>query len=67
MRDLDRGRAFIVTRNGVAVGELHPLRRRVFVPSGILHAAFEGSPRIARRRFRKDMDTMIDQNPTPRS
>jgi antitoxin (DNA-binding transcriptional repressor) of toxin-antitoxin stability system len=66
MRDLDRGRAFIVTRNGVAVGELHPLRQRVFVPSDAVQAAFAGAPRIAPRRFRKDVDAMIDQDPTPR-
>lgn len=66
MRDLDRGRAFIVTRNGVAVGELHPLRQRVFVASDVVHAVFAGAPRIARGRFRKDVDAMIDQDPTPR-
>ncbi len=31
MRRLDEGEAFIVTRNGVPVGELLPLRRRRFV------------------------------------
>ncbi len=66
MRDLDRGRAFIVTRNGVAVGELLALRQRVFVPSDAVHAAFARAPHIARRRFRKNVDAMIDQDPTPR-
>ena len=66
MRDLDKGRAFIVTRNGVPVGELSPLRQRVFVPSDAVLAAFGGAPRIARVRFRKDVDAVTDQDATPR-
>ena len=66
MRDLDKGRAFVVTRNGVPVGELSPLRQRRFVPVEAVLAAFAGAPRLARARFRKDVDAMIDQNPTPR-
>jgi antitoxin (DNA-binding transcriptional repressor) of toxin-antitoxin stability system len=66
MRDLDRGRTFIVTRNGVPVGELHPLRQRVFVSSDAVQAAFAGAPRIARRRFQKDVDAVVDQDPNPR-
>ena len=66
MRDLDKGRAFIVTRNGVPVGELSPLRQRVFVPSDAVVAAFAGAPRIARARFRTDVDAVIDQDSTPR-
>jgi antitoxin (DNA-binding transcriptional repressor) of toxin-antitoxin stability system len=66
MRDLDRGRAFIVTRNGVPVGELQPLRHRLFIASDAVQAVFAGAPRIARRRFRKDVDAMIDQDPMPR-
>jgi antitoxin (DNA-binding transcriptional repressor) of toxin-antitoxin stability system len=31
MRALDLGESFVVTRNGVAVGELVPVRRRRFV------------------------------------
>jgi antitoxin (DNA-binding transcriptional repressor) of toxin-antitoxin stability system len=66
MRDLDKGRAFIVTRNGVPVGELSPLRQRMFVPSDTVLAAFTGAPRIVRARFRKDVDAVIDQDATPR-
>lgn len=65
MRDLDKGRAFIVTRNGVPVGELSPMRHRVFVPSDAVVAAFVGAPRIARARFRKDVDAFVDQDSTP--
>lgn len=66
MRDLDKGRHFIVTRNGVPVGELHPVRHRVFVPGEAVHAAFKAAPRIVRTRFRRDLDAVIDQDPTPR-
>lgn len=67
MRGLDRGESFIVTRNGVPVGELMPLRRRTFVPAGILLAALAGAPPIDRTRFREDVDRLIDQNPQPRA
>ena len=66
MRALDKGKAFVVTRNGVPVGELIPLRQRLFVPAETVLAAFAGAPRIARARFRKDVDAVIDQRTTPR-
>ncbi len=66
MRGLDRGESFIVTRNGVAVGELSPLRRRRFVPAATLLGAFADAPRLDRHRLRKDLDAVIDQKPIPR-
>ena len=66
MRALDRGKSFIITRNGVPVGELIPLRQRVFVPTEAALAAFAGAPRVAPGRFRKDVDARIDQDPMPR-
>lgn len=66
MRALDKGKAFIVTRNGVPVGELIPLRQRVLVRAEAAVAAFAGAPRVAPGRFRKDVDALIDQDPTPR-
>jgi antitoxin (DNA-binding transcriptional repressor) of toxin-antitoxin stability system len=66
MRDVDNGKSFIVTRNGVPVAELSPLRQRVFVSSDAVRAAFAGSPRIRRARFRKDVDAFLDQDPAPR-
>ena len=66
MRDLDKGRGFIVTRNGVAVGELSPVRQRTFVAAETVLAAFAGAPRIARKRFRKDVDAVVNQDSTPR-
>ncbi len=67
MRALDRGETFVVTRNGVPVGELTPVRRRRFVPTDELIAAFRGAPRIDFKRFRKDIDAFVDQDPEPRA
>jgi antitoxin (DNA-binding transcriptional repressor) of toxin-antitoxin stability system len=66
MRALDRGESFTVTRNGVPVGELVPVRPRVFVGAAAAAAAFKGAPRIARTRFRRDVDRVIHQDPSPR-
>jgi antitoxin (DNA-binding transcriptional repressor) of toxin-antitoxin stability system len=66
MRALDRGEAFTVTRNGVPVGELVPVTPRVFVPADVVSAAYRRAPRISRARFRRDVDSAIDQDPTPR-
>jgi prevent-host-death family protein len=66
MRALDEGEAFTVTRNGVPVGELLPVRPRVFVRASAVAAAYRGAPRIAPTRFRRDVDAAINQDPTPR-
>lgn len=65
MRALDRGESFVVTRNGVPVGELVPLRRR-FVSAEAAVAALAGAPPIDFERFRKDVDAVLDQDPAPR-
>jgi prevent-host-death family protein len=65
MRALDRGEAFVVTRNGVPVGELMPLRHPQFVAAQTVVAAFAGAPAIQPERFRADVDAHIDQDPTP--
>jgi prevent-host-death family protein len=67
MRGLDRGESYIVTRNGVPVGELMPVRRRNAVQAEMLLAALAGAPRIDPSRFRKDVDELIDQDPRPRA
>lgn len=66
MRALDIGESFVVTRNGVPVGELTPLRRRRFVAAEAVVAAFRGAPVIDGRRFRTDLDRGANQDPTPR-
>jgi len=62
MRALDGGKSFVITRNGVPVGELLPLRQRVFVTAEAAAAAFKGAPRVDIRRLRKEMDVAVDQN-----
>lgn len=66
MRAVDKGEAFIVTRNGVAVGELLPLRTRQFVRADAAVAAFAGAPRITAERFLADVDRVLDHDPNPR-
>lgn len=65
MRALDRGETFIVTRNGVPVGELRPLPRQ-FVSADAVATAFRGAAPIDRERFRSDLDAFVDQDPAPR-
>lgn len=55
MRALDRGERFVVMRNGVAVGQLQPIRKQ-FVAAEVLVAAFKGAPPVDPKRFRKDVD-----------
>jgi prevent-host-death family protein len=66
MRALDRGETFVVTRNGVPVGELAPIRKRRFVPRETVLAMFAGAPHIDYEQFRADLDRYVDQDPTPR-
>jgi prevent-host-death family protein len=67
MRALDRGESFVVTRNGVPVGELSPLHRRRFVSAESAVARFRGAPPIDAKRFREDVDESVDQRPRPRA
>lgn len=66
MRALDRGESFVVTRNGVPVGELTPLRRRQFVSAEAAVAGFAGTPPIDQKRFRDEVDAVLDQRARPR-
>jgi antitoxin (DNA-binding transcriptional repressor) of toxin-antitoxin stability system len=67
MRGLDRGESFLVTRNGVPVGELIPLRRRRFVTADVIKGAFADAPNLDPDRFRSDLDSVVDQDPDPRA
>jgi antitoxin (DNA-binding transcriptional repressor) of toxin-antitoxin stability system len=66
MRALDAGESFVVTRNGVAVGELIPVRRRRFVSREVAMQAFKRAAPVDYRRFRADLDELIDQDIEPR-
>lgn len=66
MRALDKGETFVVTRNGVPVGELVPVRQRRFVTAADAVALFRGAPAIDGERFRRDLDASVDQTPRVR-
>ncbi|MGI8407280.1 MAG: type II toxin-antitoxin system Phd/YefM family antitoxin [Actinomycetota bacterium] len=65
MRKLDEGETFIVTRNGVPVGELTPLRRHRYISAQTAVALFEMAPAVDYQRFRADLDAAASQTPTP--
>ena len=67
MRALDRGEAFVVTRNGVPVGELMPLRHHRFVAAEAAMAVFATAPAIDVGTFRTDVDSVLNQDPVPRA
>lgn len=67
MRRLDRGERFVVTRNGVPVGELTPLHSRRFVATATAIATFRAAPPVHRRRFRAAIDALADPSSTPRA
>ena len=62
MRRLDQGESFVVTRNGVPVGELTPLRRHRFVAAAAVVALFRNAPAIDPDRFRADVDAWTGQD-----
>jgi prevent-host-death family protein len=66
MRKLDEGETFVVTRNGVPVGELVPLRRHRFVPAEAAVALFSSAPNVDYRKFRADLDAAAPQDLEPR-
>jgi antitoxin (DNA-binding transcriptional repressor) of toxin-antitoxin stability system len=66
MRRLDRGESFVVTRNGIPVGELSPLRRHRYISAEVAVAAFGGAPRVEFDRFRADLYRAAGQEITPR-
>jgi antitoxin (DNA-binding transcriptional repressor) of toxin-antitoxin stability system len=67
MRGLDRGESFVVTRNGVPVGDLTPVTARRFVSVRAAVAAFGGAPALDAEHFRADVDAALDQDPAPRA
>lgn len=66
MRELDEGKTFVVTRNGVPVGELTPLRRHRFVAAEAAIALFRSAPGVDYERFRADLDAVAPQGVFPR-
>jgi prevent-host-death family protein len=66
MRQLDRGESFVVTRNGVPVAELTPLRRHRFIAAEAAVAMFRSAPPVDYERFRADLDDVASQDAAPR-
>jgi antitoxin (DNA-binding transcriptional repressor) of toxin-antitoxin stability system len=67
MRGLDAGHTYVVTRNGVPVGELSPLRRHRFVSAEAAVATFKGAPHVDAVRLRADLDRVASQDLEPRA
>jgi antitoxin (DNA-binding transcriptional repressor) of toxin-antitoxin stability system len=67
MRGLDRGETFVVTRNGVPVGELSPLRRHRFVDADAALAIFRNAPGVDLAGLRADLDAAASQDLGPRA
>ena len=62
LRAVESGEDFIVTRNGTALAELRPLRRRRFVTKTELLAAARQLAPIDAVAFRADIDEVVDQS-----
>lgn len=61
LREVQAGDTIIVTRNGVPVAELRPLPPRRFVARAAIADAARRAPRVDARRFRADLDAVVDQ------
>lgn len=61
LRAVEGGAMFVVTRNGTPIAELHPLRRRTFVPTTQVMAMFAHDAAIDAERFFGDLDAAVDQ------
>jgi prevent-host-death family protein len=57
------GESFVVTRNGVPVAELRPIRtaRRSFVPKAELVMVAAAGPHVDLEQFRADLELAVDQ------
>jgi len=66
MRELDRGESFVVTQNGVPVGELTPLHRKRFVSADTAIHLFRTAPPLDYERFREYLDAIADPGMSPR-
>ncbi|MHB8296944.1 MAG: type II toxin-antitoxin system Phd/YefM family antitoxin [Acidimicrobiales bacterium] len=57
------GESFVVTRNGIPIAELRPIRtnRRRCVPKADLAALASSGPHVDFAQFRSDLDSVVDQ------
>jgi prevent-host-death family protein len=61
LRAVEHGQTLVISRNGTPVAELRPLGPRQFVPRDRIADAARVAPPIDARRFRADVDAIIDQ------
>lgn len=61
LREVQSGRALIVTRNGVPVAELRPVAAGRFVTRAAIAAAIPAAPSVDGAAFRADLDAVVDQ------
>ena len=62
MKALDQGETFVITRNGVSVGQLTPLPRRRFVRLDDAQNLFAHIAPVEWTQFRRDVDAFVDQS-----
>jgi prevent-host-death family protein len=62
LREVQAGQSILVSRNGVPVAELRPVPQRTFVPRAVIADAAVRAPRIDSRRFRSDIDAVVDDS-----
>lgn len=62
LRHVQAGHRVVVTRNGVPVAELRPVEPRRFVPRAAIMESAAQAPRVDARRFRADLDAVVDQS-----
>ncbi len=65
MRALEAGDEFVVTRNGVPVGELRPFRRRQFTPTADFLEEMRGAPAVDFRQLRADLEAVASYEVKP--
>lgn len=65
MRGLERGERYLVTSNGVPVGQLTPRGRRHFTSGVFVTQAFAGAPPVALERLREELDVHASQAVLP--
>lgn len=66
MRAVEAGVSFLVTRNGVPVGELTPVRKPRVTSKEAALAGLKGLEPIDYDRFRADIDAFVSQDIKPR-
>lgn len=65
LRKVQAGQVITVTRNGEPVAELRPIQPRRFATRATISEAATRAARIDAKRFRDDVDAVVDQSIEP--